>query len=204
MADEDPVPEASASEAETTAEASRRPDQAGPAIGGESATGSDQSTATSAVDSPAAPSHRSTPSPRSDSAPPPTELKLGHIVVGAIGVFGLLLSLIWLIASPPISRVGTAGLVAIFLISASAVVGALKPYWEHWKPASRIGVAVSAAAGAHASVANASPNSSWWQIFKWGFNLRRHQEHIKLTEPNPLRKHRLQAQRLHRPHSATG
>jgi hypothetical protein len=63
-------------------------------------------------------------------------------------VLALLLSLIWLIASPPNSRVGTAGLVAIFLISASAVVGALKPYWEQWKPASRIGVAVSAAAGA--------------------------------------------------------
>jgi hypothetical protein len=89
-------------------------------------------------------------SPPAGQTPPtsPIELKPGYVAAGAIGVMGLLLSLIVLVWFPPDSRGGTAAFVGLFLLSASVMIGALKPYWMRWKLAKRIGSAVVAAAAA--------------------------------------------------------
>jgi hypothetical protein len=81
------------------------------------------------------------------STTPPIELKPWRVVASAIGLIGLVLSVIWLITSPG-TREGTSALAALFFLSAAAIVGALKPYWERWKPAQQIGGAAGAAAGA--------------------------------------------------------
>jgi hypothetical protein len=87
MVDGKPLPENLASEHEGAAEDSPAPNEA---LTGESA-GAARPTQASPPDETAAPT-------------PPTDLKPGYVVAGAIGMMGFLSSLIWLISFPPRSR----------------------------------------------------------------------------------------------------
>ena len=82
-----------------------------------------------------------------DSTTPPIKMKPWRIGVSAIGMIGLVLSVILLITSPG-TREGTAALAVLIFLSAAVIVGALKPYWERWKPAKQIGGVFGAAAAA--------------------------------------------------------
>jgi hypothetical protein len=106
MVDGKPLPENLASEHEGAAEDSPAPNEA---LTGESA-GAARPTQASPPDETAAPT-------------PPTDLKPGYVVAGAIGMMGFLSSLIWLISFPPMSRGGTAALVGLFLVNVTTQRG---------------------------------------------------------------------------------
>jgi hypothetical protein len=87
--------------------------------------------ATSAEESAALPdSTVASPAEGSPLATNPPELKLGQVAAGTVGELILVIGLIWVIASPPGDPVGIAALLGLFLCSGTAVVLALKPYWE--------------------------------------------------------------------------
>jgi hypothetical protein len=138
MPDDDPATEPSASESVTTPEASLPPDQIGPALAGESAADPRQTTVTSAEDAAA--------------GPPPTGVKTGDIVGTSISLFFLLIALFCLIYFDPSSRLGTAGLAALFLLSflaaflyAAPLVGVLWPGLRRWKRAKLVAPGLGAA-----------------------------------------------------------
>jgi hypothetical protein len=133
MVDGGPVPETSASEAKSTQPGSPVPAKAGETLAGES----------EAVPRPA----EASPAKGGVLIAPLIKLKPWRVIASTIGIVGLVLSVILVIASTG-TREGTAALVALFFLSVAAIVVAMKPYWERWKRAQQIGGAAGAATAA--------------------------------------------------------